>query len=267
MNHWGRLIVLCGLGGAFLLGVFWFFADRGSRDFSVVSSEKEKNETNVSLEESAGAVQDASGETAPSEEKKDTAVTHEKIEVQEPETKSQKENDDYPQKEKASSEPSAVVSDGKVVKKIKRLVSWGFAEAQGRTIDTIIVHSSYNALGGDKYDADKVIAIYKSYEVSPHYIIDRDGKILQLVEEKNIAYHAGAAKLPDGRTNVNSVSIGIEMLNDDAGDAYTDKQYSALSFLLGDIKKRYAIRYVLGHDDVAPGRKTDPWNFDWKRVK
>lgn len=251
----------------FLLGALWFFADCGSRDFSVVSREQEKNEINVSLEGSAGADQGAPGETVSSEEKKDTAVTNEKIEAQEPETKSQKENDGALQKEKASSEPSASVSDGKVVKKIKRLVSWGFAEAQGRTIDTIIIHSSYNALGGDKYDTDKVIAIYKSYEVSPHYIIDRDGKILQLVEEKNIAYHAGVAKLPDGRTNVNAVSIGIEMLNDDAGDAYTDKQYAALSSLIADIKKRYAIRYVLGHDDVAPGRKTDPWNFDWKRVK
>lgn len=149
----------------------------------------------------------------------------------------------------------------------KKLISWGFTKAENRDIDTIILHSSYNSLEGDKYDTDAIINIYKSYGVSPHYIIDREGKIRQLVLEKDIAYHAGVSALPDGRTDVNSASIGIEIVNDDKGDMYTDKQYSAVNALLDDIQKRYKIKYILGHNDIAPGRKTDPWNLDWERVK
>lgn len=150
---------------------------------------------------------------------------------------------------------------------VKKLVSWGFSQSEDRSVDAIILHSSYNALEGDKYDVNAIIEIYKTYEVSPHYIIDREGKIYQLVEEKNIAYHAGVSRLPDGETNVNSVSIGIEMINDDKSDKYTDKQYDAVNKLITDIKKRYTIKYVLGHSDIAPGRKTDPWNIDWSKIK
>lgn len=150
---------------------------------------------------------------------------------------------------------------------VSNLVSWGFALSEARSVDAIILHSSYNALEGDKYDVSAIINIYKRYSVSPHYVIDREGKIYQLVEEKNVAYHAGESRLPDGETNVNSVSIGIEMINDDKGDTYTNKQYEAVDKLIADIKKRYAIRYVLGHSDIAPGRKTDPWGLDWGKIK
>jgi N-acetyl-anhydromuramyl-L-alanine amidase AmpD len=146
-----------------------------------------------------------------------------------------------------------------------KLISWGFASAKDRKIDTIIIHSSYNALGGDKYDVAKLIAEYKEYGVAPHYLIDRSGKIYLLVEEKNIAYHAGESKVPDGRTGVNSFSLGIEMINTQE-EKYTSEQYASLNALLKNIKANYSIKYVLGHDDIAKGRKTDPWNFDWKKV-
>lgn len=149
----------------------------------------------------------------------------------------------------------------------KRWVSWGFSVDENRKVDAIILHSSYNSLGGDKYDIDSIVDIYRQYGVSAHYIIGRDGKIRQLVSEKDVAYHAGVSALPDGRTEVNAVSIGIEMVNDDKGDRYTDKQYGAVNNLIADIKARHSIQYVLGHNDIATGRKTDPWNFDWERVK
>lgn len=149
---------------------------------------------------------------------------------------------------------------------VDKLVSWGFEKADSRKIDTVIVHSSYNSLGGDVYDPDKIIAIYKQYEVSAHYLIARDGTAYRLVEEKNIAWHAGVSKVPDGRTNTNDFSIGIEMINTMDGK-YTDAQYSTLNRLIGDLKKKYEIKYILGHNEIAPGRKTDPWNIDWARVQ
>lgn len=147
-----------------------------------------------------------------------------------------------------------------------RLISFGFEKASGRMIDTIVLHSSYNNTGGGEYSVDSVIGIWKSYGVAPHYLIDRKGNVYRLVEDKNIAYHAGVSQVPDGRTDVNKFSIGIEMLNS-LDDKYTDAQYKAVHDLAAYLKGKYEIKYVLGHDDIAPGRKTDPWNFDWKKLK
>jgi N-acetylmuramoyl-L-alanine amidase len=153
-------------------------------------------------------------------------------------------------------------SAGKIIDKF---ISWGFEKSSGRKIDTIIIHSSFDALGDDPYDIDGIIAEYKQYGVSAHYLIGRDGKIYHLVEDKNIAYHAGVSKVPDGRTGVNAFSIGIEMVNTESGK-FTDVEYSAVNQLIVSLKKQYSIKYILGHDDIAPGRKSDPWNIDWTKV-
>jgi hypothetical protein len=145
------------------------------------------------------------------------------------------------------------------------LVSWGFQKASGRTIDTIVIHTTYNALGGDPYDFTKVLAEWKDYGVAPHYAIDRGGKTYQLVSDQNIAYHAGSSKMPDGRSNVNNFSIGIEVVNTQDGK-FADAQYAALNNLIASLKSKYKIKYVLGHSEIASGRKTDPWGIDWKRV-
>lgn len=145
------------------------------------------------------------------------------------------------------------------------LVSWGYEKKSDRKIDTIVIHSSYDALGDEPYDYKGLVAEYKQYGVAPHYLIDRAGKVYQLVEDKNIAYHAGQSKVPDGRTGANYFSIGIEMMNTKT-DKYTKDQYKALNNLLESLKSKYKIKYVLGHDDIAPGRKTDPWNFDWDEI-
>jgi len=152
-----------------------------------------------------------------------------------------------------------------VSKIIDKFISWGFEKASDRKIDTIIIHSSYDALGKDPYSVDGIIAEYKQYGVSAHYLIARDGKIYHLVADKNIAYHAGVSKVPDGRTGVNEFSIGIEMINTEDGK-YTNAQYSALNSLIGTLKKQNSIKYILGHKDIAPGRKTDPWGLQWDRV-
>ncbi|HAV11336.1 MAG TPA: hypothetical protein DCX32_02220 [Candidatus Moranbacteria bacterium] len=148
-----------------------------------------------------------------------------------------------------------------------RLVSFGFQKVSGeRKIDTVILHSSFNSLGGDQYDVDKIIDIYKSYGVSAHYIIGRNGTAYRLVKDNDVSYHAGVSSVPDGRTNINAFSIGIEIVGN-YDDGYTSEQYEAVSALIAKIKGDYDIKYVLGHDDIAPGRKTDPWNFDWDELK
>jgi N-acetyl-anhydromuramyl-L-alanine amidase AmpD len=85
-----------------------------------------------------------------------------------------------------------------------------------------------------------------------------------LVDEKNISFQAGKSSLPDGRTNVNSCSIGIELITTkDSLDAPTELQIKSLTALVKDIESRYKIKYILRHSDIAPGRKTDPWNLNW----
>jgi hypothetical protein len=162
-----------------------------------------------------------------------------------------------------ATDTSKTSSTGKIV---SRLVSWGFQKASGRKIDTIVIHSNYNTLSDDPYSIKGAIDQFKMYGVAAHYIIDRDGTIYQLVDEKNIAYHAGVSKMKDGRTDVNDFSIGIELMVKDSGDSPTSGQYTALNSLISGIKKRWPIKYVVGHSDIAPGRKTDPWGIQWDKV-
>lgn len=148
---------------------------------------------------------------------------------------------------------------------VDNLVNWGFSKAENRNIDTIILHSSYNVLGGNEYDFKKIILEYKEYGVAPHYVIDRDGNIFRLVEDSNIAYHAGESKVPDGRSGVNSFSLGIEMINSQK-DSFTSSQYNSVNNLIKYLKDKYKIKYVLGHNQIAPDRKTDPWNIKWDKI-
>jgi N-acetyl-anhydromuramyl-L-alanine amidase AmpD len=133
---------------------------------------------------------------------------------------------------------------------------------ENRKINAVIIHSVFNNLGGDKYDVDLVIQQFMHYRVSSHYIIGREGNIYSLVNEKNIAFHAGRSQLPNGQTNLNATTIGIELVTS-FDDAPTVEQIKSLTLLVKDIRKRYKIDYVLRHSDIAPGRKTDPWNMDW----
>jgi N-acetyl-anhydromuramyl-L-alanine amidase AmpD len=150
---------------------------------------------------------------------------------------------------------------------IPKMVSWGFSHSSvERSIDTIIIHSSYNALGGDVYEVNKVIEEYKAYGVAPHYLVGRDGTVYQLVKESDVAYHAGTSTMPDGRTNVNNFSVGIEVLTTET-EKPTDAQYQSLLNLIAYIKKNNPITSILGHNQIAPGRKTDPWNFNWDKIK
>jgi len=141
-------------------------------------------------------------------------------------------------------------------------VNYGYRITQNRNVEAIIVHSTYNIQNDDKYNIDLVLKQFKLYKVSSHYIIDREGIVFRLVDEKNIAFHAGKSRLPDGRMGVNQLSIGIELINSHI-DSPTELQIQTLMKLVTEIKNRYKIKYVLRHSDIAPTRKTDPWNMNW----
>ncbi len=145
-------------------------------------------------------------------------------------------------------------------------VRTGYQVASRPVIDTIVIHSSYNKTGGPVYSVDKLLAVYARYRVSAHYLIDREGRIYQLVPDTYISYHAGVSKMPDGRTSVNRFSLGIELMNTET-DFYTEAQYRSLNGLLRILKARYPISHIVGHGKIAPTRKSDPWNFNWARIQ
>lgn len=103
--------------------------------------------------------------------------------------------------------------------------------------------------------------------VSAHYLVGRDGRIYYLVDELARAWHAGESYW-GGSRDLNSASIGIELDNNGA-EPYPEAQIEALLALLADLGSRYRIpaANVLGHSEIAPGRKADPneW-FPWARL-
>ena len=119
-------------------------------------------------------------------------------------------------------------------------------------------------------DADQALAwlCAEQSEVSAHYFVFEDGRIVQMVEEDRRAWHAGAASWA-GETDINSRSIGIEIANfgyDGFLPPFPGAQIDAVIGLCAEIAARHAIpaHRLLAHSDVAPGRKRDPGEaFPW----
>lgn len=108
-------------------------------------------------------------------------------------------------------------------------------------------------------------------EVSAHYLIHEDGRVVQMVNESARAWHAGAS-FWQGETDINSTSIGIEIVNTGIlsdPEAYPDEQIASLIELCKDICARHKLApsNILAHSDIAPERKTDPgeW-FPWDQL-
>ncbi len=121
--------------------------------------------------------------------------------------------------------------------------------------------------------AEEALEILKDplREVSAHYLVHEDGHIVQMVNEKARAWHAGAS-FWQGEKDINSTSIGIEIVNTgnlENPEIYPDLQIAALIRLCKDICQRHNIEpaNVLAHSDIAPERKTDPgeW-FPWEEL-
>ena len=118
-----------------------------------------------------------------------------------------------------------------------------------------------NALDSGVHPYYREIADLK---VSSHFLIRRDGELVQFVPCGERAWHAGESNWR-GRSRCNDFSLGIEL--EGADDVpFDDRQYARLAELTRLLKAKYAIADIVGHADIAPGRKTDPGPcFDWRR--
>lgn len=148
----------------------------------------------------------------------------------------------------------------------------------GVAVDLLVVH--YISLppsrfGGDAIerlftnrldaDAHPAFAPLREMRVSSHFLVRRDGALLQFVDTDQRAWHAGVSCFL-GRERCNDFSIGVE-LEGDSAHRFTAAQYRVLRRLLARLRARYPLRWVAGHADIAPGRKCDPGPlFDWSRL-
>jgi len=137
----------------------------------------------------------------------------------------------------------------------------------GRRPDMIVLH--YTGMPHAPAALERLCA--PTSEVSSHYFVFEDGRVIQLVPESRRAWHAGAA-IWAAETDINSCSIGIEIANPGHEYGYRDfpkRQIAAVTTLCRGILTRHTIppARVLGHSDVAPSRKQDPGEkFPWRTL-
>ena len=141
------------------------------------------------------------------------------------------------------------------------------ARADGARPDVVVLH--YTGMETAKAAVERLCD--PDAEVSAHYVLMQDGRVLRLVDEERRAWHAGDSHW-GGIDDVNSRSIGIEIVNaghDFGYQPFPEPQMAALELLLGGMLRRWAIpvERVVGHACIAPGRKIDPGEkFDWRRL-
>jgi N-acetylmuramoyl-L-alanine amidase len=151
--------------------------------------------------------------------------------------------------------------------KIIKSLNHSIKERNKNKIKFIILH--YTGMQSERVAIKKLTS--KKSEVSSHYLINREGKIIKMVDEKKIAWHAGKSKWKNF-INLNKQSIGIELVNKGHQFGYENfskKQISKLILLCKTLIKKYKIKKtnILGHSDIAPLRKVDPGEkFPWKHL-
>jgi AmpD protein len=153
------------------------------------------------------------------------------------------------------------------------------ARPPGTEVTLIVVHAI--SLPPDEFGGPGVEALFTNtldpcahpyyaticdLRVSAHFFIRRDGTLLQFVSADARAWHAGVSSW-QGRERCNDFSIGIELEGCDT-QPFEAVQYQRLARLLRTLCARYPVGAVVGHSDIAPGRKTDPGPcFDWRRLR
>ncbi len=149
----------------------------------------------------------------------------------------------------------------------------------GTVVSLAVVHSISlppGVYGGDAVqrlftnrldgDAHPYLQGLRGLQVSAHFFVRRQGRVIQFVSCEHRAWHAGVSSWR-GRDNCNDCSIGIE-LEGLEGDTFEPAQYRQLARLLQALARRYPLAEAVGHEHVAPGRKADPGpGFDWLRLR
>lgn len=175
-------------------------------------------------------------------------------------------------------QPALVVGDDGWCRGVARLVSPNCdARAPGTVIDLLVIHNISlppGQFGGRyiddlftnrlEYDANPYFDQLRLLRVSAHFLIRRDGQVMQFVSADDRAWHAGVSAF-DHRERCNDFSIGIELEGTDF-EPFEAVQYRQLATLTLALQARYRLTAVAGHLHIAPGRKTDPGPFfDWSR--
>ena len=172
------------------------------------------------------------------------------------------------------------ISEGGVIEGVRYVPSPNCDERPaGCAIDLLVVH--HISLPPGEFGGPGVVELFTNRldpaahsfyatvagtRVSAHFLIRRDGELYQFVPCGGRAWHAGESSWK-GRTHCNDFSIGVELEGSDEAP-FTDAQYGRLAVLTRALKARYPIRDIVGHSDVAPGRKSDPGpQFDWARFR
>lgn len=146
-------------------------------------------------------------------------------------------------------------------------------------VDLVVVHSISlppGVYGGDEvqrlftntldWDAHPYFRQIRGMTVSAHFFIRRHGELWQFVSCDDRAWHAGPSRYR-GRANCNDDSVGIELEGLET-DRFEPEQYEALAGLCAALAGRYPVRWIAGHEHIAPGRKQDPgMHFDWPRLQ
>ena len=153
-----------------------------------------------------------------------------------------------------STSPSFIQSKNVTEPVMKKNMAPLWGERKENFIDTVVIHyiSAIETAQKTPFDIHLILEIFYFYEVSTHYLIDREGSVYYLVPEEKKAWHCGGSKMPepDKREGVNEFSIGIELIATHSS-GFTEPQYGTLGNLCSDIEKRWPIKNYLGHQDVA----------------
>ena len=160
----------------------------------------------------------------------------------------------------------------------KQIASPNFDARPTDEISMIVIHNI--SLPPNQYGGSGVVQLFTNMlnpnehpyyaqihtrKVSSHFFIRRDGELIQFVSCLQRAWHAGAS-LWQGRERCNDFSVGIELEGSDY-EAFEIAQYQTLNKLIKALKKTYSIQQLVGHSDIAPGRKTDPGPFfEWQKI-
>lgn len=136
----------------------------------------------------------------------------------------------------------------------------------GAQVNCVVVHATVIPT----QEATVGAFLRESSQVSAHYVVGKDGRIVQMVEDTDRAWHAGVSEL-EGVKGVNDFSVGIEIVNlNDGVDHFTDAQYAAVAAIIRHVRETNDVpdSRIVSHAFVARplGRKNDPVGFDFKRL-
>jgi N-acetyl-anhydromuramyl-L-alanine amidase AmpD len=168
-----------------------------------------------------------------------------------------------PEPSQAPAAPTTAAPDKPVVTMIP--ATKAYTPSTGRNIQGIVLHSSD---GDEKSGIRTLTGNDPAHQVTAHYFVTKTGKIYQFVADGDIAWHAGKTSGQYGSYD-NANTIGIEQEHVDGKDQWSDAQVKATASLVAYLQKKYGLTNsnVLGHSDIAPGRKQDPYNFPWSQFQ